>query len=371
VEKKENQSDCEINMKTNKQIQKNLKEESKRRLRNSIELLFEGKITKVKENLEWINLSKEVINQEKSRMRYYWALIVGAIFILLLGISYTLPVRKTNVSIELAVDGVRFSLKDKWQSKNIFTANSFFVDHLINTSSDFEPDFYTSSEPFSMSLNGRDIELTNLHLDKDSEMELQAQKNQLKIYVRNTQFSGTFSIRKGEIVIDGKKLNLDLDSDLPPSNYEFETNLISKTSDPCLLDLQKNISWEFTELIVNSMQFSEEFPPGSGKTISTIKSGEIFLHEANAQLTLRENERLEIDISKQCRLKLEGEKDLIKITFEGKVSRLHGGPEGIEKNLKPTYLDYIYNHQRLAFFWSAIVFIIGFLWSIRNTLFRK
>jgi len=358
-------------MKINKQIQKKLNSEGKKRLKGSIELLFEGKVAKVKENLEWIKLSKQVINEEKSRIRFYWALIVGAICILLLGISYNLHVRKTNVSFELIVDGTRFSLKNKWQSKNIFTANSFFVDHLTNVSNDFTPVLYSSSEPFSMSLDGDKIKLSNLHLDKDSEIELQAQKNQLKMYVKNTQFSGTFSIRKGEITVDGKRTNFNLGIEMPPSSYTFDTNPIPKTSDPCVLDLKRNISWEFAGLKVDSIQFSEEYPPGSGNTISTVKSGKIFLHEANRQLILRKNESLEIDISKQHRLMLKGENDGIKIFFEGVVSKLYGGPKGIEKNFKPTYLDYVYNNQRLAFFWSAIVFIIGILWSIRNTLFRK
>ncbi len=358
-------------MKTNKKIQIKLNSERKKRLKGSAELLYEGKIDKVKENLEWIKLSKQVTNEEKNRIRYYWALIVGVICILLLGISYTLFIGKTNVSLELTVDGVRFSLKDSWQNKNIFTANSFFVDHLINVSSDFQPDFYASPEPFSMSLDGDKIKLSNLHLDKDSETELQAQKNQLKMYVKNTQFSGTFSIRKGNIIIDGEILNFNSDSKLPPSSYTFETNPIPKTSDPCVLDLKRNISWEFAGLKVDSIQFSEEYPPGSNNFISTIKSGKMFLHDTDNQIVLHGNENLEIDISKQHRLMLKGENDLINFTFEGKVSKLYGGPEGIEKNFKPTYLDYIYNNQRLAFFWSAIVFIFGIFWSIRNTLFRK
>ncbi|GAF93936.1 unnamed protein product, partial [marine sediment metagenome] len=111
-------------MKTNKKIQIELNSERKKRLKSSIELLYEGKVAKVKENLEWIKLSKQVINEEKNKIRYYWALTVGVICILLLGISYTLFIGKTNVSLELTVDGVRFSLKDSWQSKNIFTANS-------------------------------------------------------------------------------------------------------------------------------------------------------------------------------------------------------------------------------------------------------
>lgn len=358
-------------MKTNKKIQIKLNSERKKRLKGSAELLYEGKIDKVKENLEWIKLSKQVINEEKNRIRFYWALAVGLICILLLGISYTLFIGKTNVSLELTVDGVRFSLKDSWQSKNIFTANSFFVDHLINVSSDFQPNFYSSPEPFSMSLDGDTIELAMLHLDKDSEIELQAQKNQLKIYAKNTQLSGTFSIRKGNIIIDGEIMNFNLNSELPPSSYTFETNLIPKASYPCQLDLKRNIIWEFTGLKVNSIRFSEEYPPGSGKFISTIKSGKMFLHDTNDQLVFHGNEKLEIDISKQHRLKLKGENDLINFTFEGEVSKLYGGPEGIEKNLKPNYLDYIYNNQRITFFWSAIVFVFGILWSIRNTLFRK
>jgi hypothetical protein len=61
--------------------------------------------------------------------------------------------------------------------------------------------------------------------------------------------------------------------------------------------------------------------------------------------------------------------DTINIIFEGTARQIQVGPEGFERNLVPTYLQYFYHQQSLAFFWSTIGFLWGILWSIRKTIF--
>jgi hypothetical protein len=60
----------------------------------------------------------------------------------------------------------------------------------------------------------------------------------------------------------------------------------------------------------------------------------------------------------------------VRVVFQGTVREVRLGPPGYAENLMPTYLEYFYFNQPLAFFWGAIVFFWGLLWGIRRTLFQ-
>lgn len=55
-----------------------------------------------------------------------------------------------------------------------------------------------------------------------------------------------------------------------------------------------------------------------------------------------------------------------KIIFQGTIKEIKAGPSGFEQNLMPTWLEYLYHHEQLAFFWSVVVFLWGLFWGLRN-----
>ena len=56
--------------------------------------------------------------------------------------------------------------------------------------------------------------------------------------------------------------------------------------------------------------------------------------------------------------------------FEGKVRSASTGPSGFERELQPSLLEYLYHQQRLGFFWAAVSFLWGVLWSARTLIFK-
>jgi len=364
-------------MRIDRKARKRLVLERQDRIKQSVHFLYKGDLEGTKEHIEWINTSSQILDLQKDKQKYYWATIIAVISILVVGLSFTLRISNTTSSLELYVDGVVLSLQDEWRTNSEFISDSFYMNNLYKVYTEQHPIELAeqTSEPenfeaFDMRLDGHGIKLKELRINNDAEIELEIDKDQLKIYAKNAQLSGRFSIKQGKVVINYDERIIENINDRPPSTISFKTIATSYDSDPIRIDLSNNIFWEFLNLKINSINFIQEYPPNSGIFESTIDSGKIILNETAANIDLRKEESLIIDIEEIHRLAINGKNDKIHIYFEGVLSKIVVGPRGYERNLKPTYLGYIYHNQRLALFWSAVVFIWGLLWSIRNTLFK-
>jgi hypothetical protein len=117
--------------------------------------------------------------------------------------------------------------------------------------------------------------------------------------------------------------------------------------------------------------FLEESRPGSGHFGSVILSGNVKLPDTGKTENLGKWDHLILKGVQSRRIEFSNAENGIHVFFEGTVSKVLVGPQGFEKNLTPTYLEYIYHQQRLGFFWSVIVFLWGMLWSIRHMIFRE
>jgi hypothetical protein len=96
--------------------------------------------------------------------------------------------------------------------------------------------------------------------------------------------------------------------------------------------------------------------------------GMLTLHDVSEIITLREKERLSVTGVDGRVVELRAH-DAINLIFEGTARTIDIGPTGFERHLTPTYLAYLYHQKPLAFFWGAVVFCWGVLWSIRKMIF--
>jgi hypothetical protein len=53
----------------------------------------------------------------------------------------------------------------------------------------------------------------------------------------------------------------------------------------------------------------------------------------------------------------------------GVLSEVLSGPETFRSNRKPSLLEYCYRNKRMAVLWGAVIFIWGFLWSLKKVIF--
>jgi hypothetical protein len=107
--------------------------------------------------------------------------------------------------------------------------------------------------------------------------------------------------------------------------------------------------------------------PGSVFFESAISSGRINIHDVSGHETLNEGDRLIMEGVEGRLLKISHGSE-INLVFEGAVEKLLLGPKGFEKNLSPSFLEYLYVRKPLAFFWGAVVFLWGVLWRVRKLI---
>ena len=107
-----------------------------------------------------------------------------------------------------------------------------------------------------------------------------------------------------------------------------------------------------------------EDPPGSGNFKSALWQGDIILYDIRKKISLLQNENLFAEFKKSRQADLIFKDDKFIIRLHGSALKLSGGFDSFSTNFKPTLLEYLYNNQRLALFWSAIVFLFGIIWSL-------
>jgi hypothetical protein len=58
----------------------------------------------------------------------------------------------------------------------------------------------------------------------------------------------------------------------------------------------------------------------------------------------------------------------LQLWFDGEVRGVSLGTPGFKRNLKPTLLAYLYHREKQGFFWGAVTFLWGLIWSGRRLL---
>jgi hypothetical protein len=97
--------------------------------------------------------------------------------------------------------------------------------------------------------------------------------------------------------------------------------------------------------------------------------GTLLMHDVSESVTLREGEPLTLTGIRGRLVELRSGHPLA-LQFEGTVRKVRVGPPDAQGDLAPSFLRYYYHQEPLTFFWSAVVFFWGVLWSIRQTVFH-
>ncbi len=103
--------------------------------------------------------------------------------------------------------------------------------------------------------------------------------------------------------------------------------------------------------------------------ISTIKQGEVKLYDVPGEEKIYKRDVVKMDHIALGRLEISCSDDL-HVFAEGEVKNLKVGPGGFERDLAPSWLEYIYRNQRFLFFLGAVASLLSALWGIKETIFK-
>lgn len=223
-------------------------------------------------------------------------------------------------------------------------------------------------------LNGTNLSLTQLSIDKGARLEIERSKDGISLYIYEAGVQGELELRDCTIRLqsNNKRESQTVHSPVPES-LRFST--ADSNRHRLHLRLKTSYDWQLYGLQVVEMSFRQEVPPDSNNFISSIRKGTIELPEINKRKeTLLEHDWLHLNKANSTRLLLHfpaNESENFKLMFQGSAAALRAGPDGFEQDLTPSLLNWIYHQKQLAFYWGALVFVYSLLTNLRNLFTRK
>ena len=318
---------------------------------------------------------------KKERRSWIWPAGVAVVCIVAAGILWSLKIPRTNISMTVDTDSVTATLSKPWRIDDAFHSKVMHFERVSKIQSPnlgLAIDQRSGDAWFELDASkGGQIDLQTLEiLDKNGTVEIFTDADEVDLYASKARITGKITVtgkvnvtagpRAGETTVNGR-YEIDI-----PETVEFA--VASPQTVPAQLTVHSPEPWSLGRPQATSLSFAREEIKGVGERVLTsgLKSGTArFNDTAWPVLELREGDFLSVRPAATAVLDAKGAKGAIHMTVNGAVSGLRVGDSTTKTELAPSYLEYLYNKKSLAFFWSAIVFLWGLIWSVRNTIFRQ
>jgi hypothetical protein len=322
-----------------------------------------GKMTKYFKSLQMSNLA--------------WSIIIGSICLICIAFAWTNRIKTVNISFEAVSSNVTIHLTENWTLTSSFYVKELYINNLntviatdidINFSRFIDGNLDIDIEPAVLTMEGKNICIKELILPKGAKIDMSLTNDIFAIYTKGEPVYCRIDTKDAELVL----IEGDEEKSKRINAFEYIRIKSSKAfSFPTELKFTlEEDNFKLRNLKTSSIKFLEEYPPGTGIFESTIKSALIRIIETDDKEILREGDILTIDNIMTRRLDFRMIKNIgIKAFFEGSVSNVLAGTKKYERDLAPNFIEFIYNQNQLGFFWSAVVFLWGILWSLKNSIF--
>lgn len=346
-----------------------LKQEINKRLKIATDSLLHDDKAKAKENIEWVDIATTLSDKaEKKSDKRKIPILIGLISIFLIGLGLILKIPKANIVVDIVTKNVALKLNKEWLISNRFSSPEVTIDNLKEVSSPGMNIEVKKDKPFSIDLKGKDIVVNNFRLSPGTEFLIQLQDSLQYFKIKNGSLTTAIQAGTARVNINDGQIDTNLNVRIPQL---FTIKSFQSVAVPISIMLRDTSQWKFRDISISGIDFLEESPPGSGKFISSIISGNVKVLETDKETRLEEGDWLLLKKLQNRRIQITKSDSNLKIHFEGEVSNVRAGSELFEKNLKPTIIEYLYYAKSFAFFWSCVVFIWSLLWGFKNTLFIK
>ncbi|MEK6374763.1 MAG: hypothetical protein AABO58_18955 [Acidobacteriota bacterium] len=341
-------------------------------------LLNGDAVRDVQPDLDEIEAYSKVLNAMGPRRRRTWIApaMVAFVCIAVAGILWSVKVPRTSISMAVQTGTLRFSLARPWHVENAFHSPLMHFERLSTIQA---PNLGLSIDEPSpdawFELSGGAIDLQTLDIGRDARVEINTDPGEMDIYASGARVSGKLTVvgkvivtagpRAGETSVTGS-YQLDI-----PETVEFAVLKPQRIASQ--LSVHSPNTWALGRLSAVELDFEREEIRGAGERSLTsgVKSGTLRFDDTSwPALDLREGDVVGIRPTESAVLLTRGADDAIHVTLSGLVSSVRVGDSASQRNLAPSYLEYLYGKKSLGFFWGAIVFLWGLIWSVRNTVFR-
>ncbi|HEV7429304.1 MAG TPA: hypothetical protein VGQ46_23370 [Thermoanaerobaculia bacterium] len=318
----------------------------------------------------------DAMGPKKRRTNWIVPAVVAFVCVTVAGVLWSVKVPRTSISMAAQTGTMRFLLAQPWHIENAFHSPLMHFERLSTIQA---PNLGLSLNEKStdawFELRGGTVNLEMLDIGRGARVEINNDLGEMDIYASGARLSGKLTVLGNVTVIAGPRAGETSVS----TSYQLE---IPETVEFAVLKPQRIASqvsvhqpaaWALGRLSAEELDFEREEVRGAGERslTSEVKSGTLRFDDTSwPALELREGDVVGIRPTESAVLMTRGADHAIHVTLSGLVSSIRVGDAASQRNLAPSYLEYLYGQKSLGFFWGAIVFLWGFIWSVRNTVFR-
>jgi hypothetical protein len=310
-------------------------------------------------------------------------IVIGALCLIVASIAWTVRVSSTRVQLDVVTDTVSMQIASdldwtgSWRLQPASVRLEHFSHFDLPDQYDHQPELKPGASLDLMAPTG-DIHLTHLLVSSGALMTLARDEiGATDIVARAASFRGDIDVT-GDLSIQAHppialSPRTFAKSD-PPGRFGFQ--FTAKTPDgkavtaiPAVLHGQPIDMPVFRDITVSQLGFFEERADGTQTTFSSqIISGTLTLTDTDERITLGPAAALRLSRAEGLVSAVKITEKGIEITFEGTSRDVTLGTGVFERDVTPSWLEWLFHQQKLGFLWTAVTFLFGLLWSSHKLL---
>ena len=341
-------------------------------------VLAEGDPAAVQRHLQTVDACGKLLAALPPPRKRDWMLPAGVALACLAVASslWTLRVRRTDVAASFESSGLAARLAQPW---TITEAPGLTAIRVEGVSAVEAPNLGISSlrdVPSGgawVALEGGAISLAKMTIAAGAGVDVVTRPDEVVIYVRDAPVDATIEVggrahiaagpAMGETSVD---LHSELAADDPPEMLTL-ANRVGKAV-PTVVRMRLQKSWSLPRPKLQQLTFTE-VTGAEPERVSRLKGGTVrFNDTAGSKLEVREGDFVTLRDLERARVELRGEDGILHVTLNGSVGGVTLGEGDATREQMPSYLEYLYHQKSLGVVWSAILFLWGFLWSVRKVI---
>lgn len=328
----------------------------------------------VKKNLELIgtldNVSK---NLEDRNRKLAITLAVCVLCLLLVTASFMIRWHTANFKANLDVTGLRLELAEDWELSRPLSFQELYANGITSVES-YGLNFSTpDAKVLSIAVKSKTKSyLTNVNIAAGAYISMNSEAGNTELVI--TKGSSELNVMlnpKDTAEIRGDKI---LNVINKSTNSEYIKIVVdTDRSGIFQLDLSSVPLWRFSDMHILDVHFNKDVAIANDEILneSTIIRGKIYLVETEDKIEFSEREIVTFEEPKIKRIVISSAHDHLNIMIEGEAEDVVAGISGFEESLKPSFAEYAFRQQKIAFFYTALLFVWGLFWSIKKLITGK
>jgi hypothetical protein len=355
----------------------------RRAYRNKLSLAVQNaldptKASQLSTDVETLERYSKLLSMGQSRFTADAAIgiAVAALCIAIAAVMWSHKIASTSVVLTVETESLQGALAHGWQIETPLHGSLMHFERMGELDA---PNLGLSiNEPAGdawVTFEGGHITLQSFQIDSGALLHLATDADQLSMFVSRKPLSGRVTISGKGVMTFGKR-----SGDLPTRREyniaiaeTLDFSVANATETPARVTVHHAGKWSLGRVPLAGVGFAVEEGRGIAESafISGLKSGSIQFNDTSwPRMDLFEHERFSIRDTSAAAVEIRSSEPNLRVNLTGTVKNVTKGTAEANRELAPSYLEYMYNKKSLGLFWAAIALAWGVLWGIRKTIFR-